>query len=538
MKSGKLSFPVRIGISKPFFIDLFVYLIPALLFLSGYFISRSVQKSVLVRKEINYTSAQASEMYLVWGIINTENVSEKYWPANSYFKKEVIYSKMERAGQQFHIFLNLPADSDLYYWILQTRDTQGNNTDVWDSGNREYYQLSFNYPGFFRPGYFIFLAGFVPLLLGYLRNRRKESPVVTDRFKIKEYIPELDSLRAFAVITVILHHWLSEKSLFGVFADGRLGVNIFFVLSGFLITRILLKGKQSMADTGAKWYHVFKKFYIRRTLRIFPIYYLMLVLFLVFKKDAFENDALYHFTYTSNFHFFKIENFSAHFAHLWSLAVEEQFYLLWPFIILFVHKRTLPYVMGFFIIVGISINYIFIEKGWWIEILSPACFDAFATGGLFSFIIIYRQDLITLLQKHFNQLFFVILLLFVLEELGHTFLPHRTVHAFFAVSLIFYCTVVRSNQFINYILTSRWLIFMGKISYGIYLYHLNVPELWEKILVWLKDLNLDLMLPELIPSEWADPWLFFQRFTFLIIISLASWTFIEKPINRLKSKFV
>src|SRR5437763_15746378 len=111
-----------------------------------------------------------------------------------------------------------------------------------------------------------------------------------------------------------------------------------------------------------------------------------------------------YFTYTSNFLFYAKEYFPARLAHLWSLAVEEQFYLLWPWLMLLVNRRALPYLIAFFIVLGISTNYIIVEKGWWVEILTPACFDAFAIGGFLSFLTIYRADVINAAKRYYSPL--------------------------------------------------------------------------------------------------------------------------------------
>src|SRR5438876_8229990 len=86
------------------------------------------------------------------------------------------------------------------------------------------------------------------------------------------HMPQLDALRAFAVLAVLLHHFINIKGLDFAFE----GVKLFFVLSGFLITGILLRGRETMAVAGKTWSSVIKNFYFRRALRIFPLYYLLI----------------------------------------------------------------------------------------------------------------------------------------------------------------------------------------------------------------------------------------------------------------------
>src|SRR5258706_16450661 len=96
------------------------------------------------------------------------------------------------------------------------------------------------------------------------------------------YIKQLDSVRAIAVLLVIISHWIPPYYLINKIPNGGLGVDTFFVLSGFLITWILLSNRQKAEQEDILKRSVIKNFYIRRTLRIFPIYYLVLILLLIF----------------------------------------------------------------------------------------------------------------------------------------------------------------------------------------------------------------------------------------------------------------
>jgi peptidoglycan/LPS O-acetylase OafA/YrhL len=180
--------------------------------------------------------------------------------------------------------------------------------------------------------------------------------------KVKlSYIPELDGIRALAAFLVMLTHWpnvlLSLKF-------GWIGVNIFFVLSGFLITRILVAEKEQSLKS------YLQQFYFKRSLRIFPLYYafilLGLILFLLVSSwfpsllaiesyksgyDTITKDFAWYFAYAYNIkinlrYFFEWNDSSNHFfGHLWSLAVEEQFYLIFPFIVYFASLKNLKRVI-------------------------------------------------------------------------------------------------------------------------------------------------------------------------------------------------
>ena len=165
---------------------------------------------------------------------------------------------------------------------------------------------------------------------------------MTKTLSSRQHLPVLDGLRTLAILLVMLFHFFQARplpaapvirELTKLTALGQTGVDLFFVLSGFLITGILLdaRGKQN----------ALKVFYFRRVLRIFPLYYAYLIVaFLVL--PAFH--AASHVTYSNQWWFwFYCQNIQATFAasfpttgpgHFWSLAVEEHFYLIWPFIVL------------------------------------------------------------------------------------------------------------------------------------------------------------------------------------------------------------
>jgi len=159
-------------------------------------------------------------------------------------------------------------------------------------------------------------------------------------------LPTLDGLRAIAILLVVPHN-LNLIATFGgtqlvvaALHRGWIGVQLFFVLSGFLITRILLDARDAPA--------YYRSFFVRRALRIFPLYYAaLLVLFVLLPAlglVSFESDPmveLSYWAYFSNWYgpFHQVPDTVSHF---WSLAIEEQFYLLWPFVI---HRRSAAWVM-------------------------------------------------------------------------------------------------------------------------------------------------------------------------------------------------
>ncbi|SFS20670.1 Peptidoglycan/LPS O-acetylase OafA/YrhL, contains acyltransferase and SGNH-hydrolase domains [Granulicella pectinivorans] len=162
------------------------------------------------------------------------------------------------------------------------------------------------------------------------------------------HMPALDGLRGLAISLVLCCHAnvfigapAPGSSTFDhlrylILGGGWIGVNLFFVLSGFLITGILVATKSSS--------HYFKSFYARRFLRIFPLYYLYVIAIIGFTRAAYTNldrASLLFFFY--NFRAISLQHHLLWVNSLWSLAVEEQFYLVWPILIVLLRRRTLQY---------------------------------------------------------------------------------------------------------------------------------------------------------------------------------------------------
>jgi peptidoglycan/LPS O-acetylase OafA/YrhL len=184
----------------------------------------------------------------------------------------------------------------------------------------------------------------------------------------KVFFPNLDGLRFFAFFAVLLRHsgttdftYIKANSVYIIvkkyfFMNGLLGVNFFFVLSGFLITYLLLDEKSVLKKIDIK------SFYVRRILRIWPVYYLTLLIGFVlipFVKDFIGNlevvdaNPWYYIAFLGNFYSVYIHPpNSPMLDRLWSIAVEEQYYLVWPLVIAFFPVKKLPWAFGFLLIVS------------------------------------------------------------------------------------------------------------------------------------------------------------------------------------------
>ena len=189
-------------------------------------------------------------------------------------------------------------------------------------------------------------------------------------------VPELDSLRALAAAAVLLFHLNPPQ-----FAFGWTGVDLFFVLSGYLITKIILD------NAGSRGF--FRNFYMRRGLRIWPIYYLSLFVIVLLNNYLSRpqdlTDLPYYLTYTQNVQYYwhrEPTPFHVAFRHTWTLALEEQFYLIWPALVMLVRRKGL---------IALCLAVVAFAYGWRdmafsnapysLYILPSRC-DGFALGGL------------------------------------------------------------------------------------------------------------------------------------------------------------
>lgn len=351
--------------------------------------------------------------------------------------------------------------------------------------------------------------------------------------KAKGYMPQLDALRAIAVILVIISHWFSKTHFLNRFTpNGMMGVTLFFVLSGFLITGILLRSKSGI-DEGKSVAQAFKVFYIRRALRIFPVYYLLLLILVTFNIAAIRESFWWHFFYASNFHFWLQDAWAGQLSHFWSLAVEEQFYLVWPAVIFFTPTRLIPHALLSGILIAVLFRYLVVtphdEMG---RLLMPGSLDSFCIGGLFAFGRLSKpgwfRRYYTNRTKFVAGAFVLLVLVHLHFFAGLRLDVHRTFYLFL-LSVAFGIFIDRASEPVNTpviknILNNGVVIYIGKISYGIYLIHNFIPYFYGLQIPFLS-VSISIYV--------------IQVLRFLIVIGLASlsWFLLEKPILRLKNRF-
>jgi peptidoglycan/LPS O-acetylase OafA/YrhL len=319
-------------------------------------------------------------------------------------------------------------------------------------------------------------------------------------------IEQLDGIRTVAIGAVFIHHVLHVKLLW-------MGVDLFFILSGFLITGILISNKPRTLK------QYFGHFYERRAKRILPPYLLVLVVTSLFFGLAWARHW-YFYLFLMNF------VLAFHVPHpraldvLWSLAVEEQFYLVWPVVVYFLSERSIAWVATG-VVLGAPILRWFctplFSTHWPIYALTPFRMDLLAVGALISIVWSKRQYLI----KRFGHYGLIFSALALLTLVGLSRIPSFTTTAntpetnlwIYELSLIA-CTgailwALSGKR--TGILTLSPVRYIGRISYTIYLIHYTVFILVSR---WLQ-------------STWAIAGV---TLISTVIYAAISWTVLEKPL--------
>ncbi|MDO9372956.1 MAG: acyltransferase [Ferruginibacter sp.] len=351
-----------------------------------------------------------------------------------------------------------------------------------------------------------------------------------------KHIKGLDSLRAIAVLLVIPWHWLPPEFIKSL-PVGPAGVTIFFVLSGFLITRILLEGKCKTEAEGKGKASFIANFVFRRALRILPIYYLLVIpalCYAILKQQDLEKFA-YLLTFTSNFYFLKINAWDTFFSHTWTLAIEEQFYLVWPLVLVFVNRKyLLPVILGF-IVLGVASQVAIQSDGFRMYQLY-ACCDSFGVGALLAWVIVFKP---TLLKSFFrvSAVLALATLVFLYIQLFH--LPDVIVPLRIQVSVITVCCIsymlhastlsTPMPAYLSVLINNNTLAAIGKISYGMYLYHIFIPKLTGVFIYGTVYKHLPVFI-----RDHFQFFIFPINFAVLVIVSSLSWKYFEQPILRFK----
>jgi peptidoglycan/LPS O-acetylase OafA/YrhL len=338
-----------------------------------------------------------------------------------------------------------------------------------------------------------------------------------------KYFASLDGLRCLSILMVIGFH--CQLSCTRFFHTGQYGVSLFFVISGFLITTLLLREQMTSGTISLK------HFYIRRTLRIFPLYYATLFIYIGLvtltshgpERGAFFGNLPWFFTYTNNLFVDKDAGEHVTFAFAWSLATEEQFYLVWPSIVRFAKRWWLPLA----VILGAAAVDLFFESGTglgWINfgnagnrivtsIATPICLGC----GL-AYLLHRPKGFAAARTLLANRFAAPVALLGLLICYLLIFEPGMIL---FMLLLVGACCIRKDNG-LSWVLSNPVARYIGTISYGLYLLHMIAMNGAKKV---LHD-----------PSQHG--WTFFAvTLALSIAMASASYWMYEVPFLRLKNRF-
>jgi peptidoglycan/LPS O-acetylase OafA/YrhL len=342
--------------------------------------------------------------------------------------------------------------------------------------------------------------------------------------KMHRRIPQLDAVRGLAILVVMFHNISPKYPLFHsdqLFRDGWMGVDLFFVLSGLLITGILLDTKQSLG--------YFKNFYVRRCLRIWPLYYSLL--FFMFVVVRFLNSSEYHLVvqtsspwwafplFLQNFLLAISTNAAGPLGVTWSLAIEEQFYLVWPLVVRFCSITQVRQLAIAEICLSPMLRYYL-----WLHHVdlytNIFCrLDGLMAGALLALLV--RSDNFVP-SKLLQRAWILLLIAAPLAFLTEAYHARWIVFSFTALAsaAFVYVAMFSERKWLQRIMTNQILVYTGTISYGLYLLH-KIP--FGMVQVMHLDRRPYLPLPIILVASY--------------VLAALSWNLLEKPFLSLKRFF-
>jgi peptidoglycan/LPS O-acetylase OafA/YrhL len=370
-------------------------------------------------------------------------------------------------------------------------------------------------------------------------------PGSSSKFSFSSHLPALDGIRGLAILMVFVFHYtdgmtmssVAGKAFFALIGLGWSGVDLFFVLSGFLITGILYE-----TQNNPQYYFTF---YVRRVLRIFPVYYLfwLVVLLLTPLEQAHWQWRHLWFLVYLGYPGVLVQPMATSFAflqfgHLWSLCIEEQFYSIWPMIVRKFSKPTsILKVCGVMFIsafaLRILLRHLLPSSHGAARVLLPCRMDSLASGAALA--ILVRTEWKDRVLSISPKLFVTFATLTAALYWGVTFLVHRDPPSnTIGLSLLSltYVSLIGSSLHPGILCSVfSWspLRFVGKYSYGLYLFHFPLQKAFNLVQPWFLRVLHSQPLGNL-------AYLVFT-FSVCLLIAWLSFTYFEAPILRLKSKF-
>ncbi|MBC7861890.1 MAG: acyltransferase [Bacteroidia bacterium] len=366
----------------------------------------------------------------------------------------------------------------------------------------------------------------------------------------KIHFYNLDVLRFIAAFMVVIFHgwhaycgWFRLPTPLAV-PDGKdwtmaglyvnrlvenfdLGVDLFFLISGFLITYLLMQEKA----LGGKV--AIGKFYVRRALRIWPLYFLIIALapWLCQLNEQAAPAYKWALTFTVNYEVISTKAWHYPFGHFWSIGVEEHFYLFWPLLLAFIPNKKLPYLFALVIFGSIFFRVFmyFTSQEWYNHVFlnTLSRVDEMAIGAVVAWLH-FRKPLIINVPKLFRILFYIVAIFVfaveankVVSEPGPVAIKKYTFLFIFLFGFLNY--MFNPDAFFNF-KKKNPLHYLGKISFGIYVYH---------------NLFFTYIAKEIFyPRQWSSFYGFYGLYLGgVIVIAIISYELIERPILKLKDRF-
>ncbi|MBK7173247.1 MAG: acyltransferase [Bacteroidales bacterium] len=364
------------------------------------------------------------------------------------------------------------------------------------------------------------------------------------------YIPQFDIIRFFAAFMIVIYHsyiaWKGWFGLPGILSAGDyktfsgfgahvdqflrnlpIGVDIFFFISGYLLTYLLVIEKQKYGKVNIP------KFYIRRGLRIWPLYFFLVAIAPFLVSWLGEKQPVYWPTIAliNNFQTINTQEWIYPFSHFWSICIEEHFYIFWPIIVAFIPIRKLPHAIT--LLLGFSwcykiYTYLFLASNWYeLYLHTFSRMDVILLGGLLAVFYIKKPFTFKMHWISISLISVILVILLSFDDMSNyenmlNGVTRRFVYIVL-IGLIMMDTLFNPDRK-SFLGKFKPILYLGKVSYGIYMYG-NIL-----VLVVIKKVLMDYHINNI--------YLYFLIiFLASLIIPVISYELLEKPFLRLKQRF-
>lgn len=364
------------------------------------------------------------------------------------------------------------------------------------------------------------------------------------------YIPQFDIIRFFAAFMIIIYHsyiaWKGWFGIPGIISSGNyqtlspvgirvdqfirnlpFGVDIFFFISGYLLTYLLVMEKEKYGKVNIP------KFYIRRGLRIWPLYFFLIAITPFLVRWLGEKQPTYWPTIAliNNFETIWTQQWTYPFSHFWSICIEEHFYLFWPIIIALLPVKKMP--SAIVLLIGFSwmykiYTYLFLDSNWYhLYLHTFSRMDVILLGGLLAVIYLKRPFEFRLHWSISAIISVILIFLFAFDDLSnYENMFNGVTRKFVYISLtgLLMMDMLFNPHRKNLLGRFKPLLYLGKVSYGIYMYgNILVLVVIKKVLYQFGINNIYLY--------------FLIIFISSLLVPVISYELLEKPFLKLKQRF-